>query len=69
MSKLSHIAHNLIIGWVLYLAGKDNDLLDGPDSLVLQELLNDVVAECTSSNNGEVRVSRHELTLLSAVCV
>jgi hypothetical protein len=54
---------------MLYLARKDDDLLDGSGSLVLQELLDDVVTEGTSPNDGEVCVSRHELTLLSGVCV
>ena len=50
-----------------YLAGKDDDLLDDPSSLVLQELLNDVDTEGTSPDDGEVGVSRHDLTLF-VVC-
>jgi hypothetical protein len=56
-------------GCILYLAGKNNDLVDDPGSLVLQELLNDVVTDDTSPNDGEVCVSGHELTRLSCVCV
>jgi hypothetical protein len=47
----------------LYLAGKDDDLIDDPGSLVLQELLNDVVADGTGPSDGEVLVSRHELKM------
>ena len=57
----AYITYNLIIGWDTYLAGKDDDLLDDPGSLVLQELLNDEVAGGTGPNDGEFRVSRHEL--------
>ena len=56
------------VGWILYLASKDDDLVDDPSSLVLQELLDDDVTEVTSPNDGEVFVSRHELTLLSGAC-
>jgi hypothetical protein len=67
---LSHITFKAIIGRILYLAGKDDDLLYDPGSLVLKELLNDVVTEGTGPNNGEVCVSRHELPVtLSAACV
>jgi hypothetical protein len=66
--KVLSISRTTLSGWILYLAGKDGDLLDNPSRLGLQELLNDVVAEGTSPNDGEFCVSRHELTL-SAVCV
>jgi hypothetical protein len=56
------------VGWILYLASKDDDLVDDPSSLVLQELLDDDVTEVTSPNDGEVFVSRHELTPLSGAC-
>ena len=55
------------IGWILYLAGKDDDLLDDTGNLVLQQLLNDVNTESTGPNDGKVCVSRHESTLF-AVC-
>ena len=42
--------------------GKEDDLLDDTGSLILQELLNSVVSEGTSPKDGEVRISRHELT-------
>ena len=45
---------------MLYLAGKDDDLLDDSSSLVLEELLNDVATNVTCPSDGEVRVSRHE---------
>ncbi len=61
--------YHLITGWALYLAGKDGDLFDNPSSLILQELLNDIVANATSPNDGKCCVSRHELTLSAAVCV
>jgi hypothetical protein len=64
-----HIMNNLLIRWILYLAGKDDDLLDDSSSLVLEELLNDVTTNGTCPSDGEVRVSRHELTLLSTVRV
>ena len=48
---------------MLYLAGKDGDLLDDTGSFVLQQLLNDVGTDGTGPNDGEVCVSRHELTL------
>jgi hypothetical protein len=51
-----------------YLAGKDDDLLHGSGSLVFQELLNDVDTESTGADDGEVCVSRHELTLVFVVC-
>jgi hypothetical protein len=50
---------------MLYLAGKDDDLLDGSGSLVLEELLNDVFTEDTGTDDCELGVSRHGLTLLS----
>ena len=59
---------DLIIGWIHHLMGKDNDLLDDAGSLVLEELLNDISANVTGPNDGEVRMSRHESTL-STVCV
>ena len=46
------------------MASKDDDLLDDPGGFVLQELLDDDVTEVTSPNDGEVLISRHELTLL-----
>jgi len=52
--------HNIIIGWILYLAGKDSNLLDGSNSLVLEELLNDEAAKVTGPDDGEVCVSRHD---------
>ena len=56
------------IGWIHYLASKDDDLLDDSGSLVLQELPNDIDTEGTSPDDGEICVSGHELTLF-AVCV
>jgi hypothetical protein len=44
-----------------YLAGEDDHILDDPGSLVLQELPNDVAADDTGPDNGEVCVSRHEI--------
>ncbi len=58
-----YITYNLIIRLLIYLAGYDDDLLDDSSSLVLEELLNDVVTDSTCPSNGEVHVSRHELTL------
>lgn len=52
------------IEWIVYLAGKNDDFLDDSGSLVLQELLNDVVTDGTSPNDDEVRVSRHELAVI-----
>ncbi len=52
--------YNLINKWMLYLACKDDNLLDSASGLVLQELLNDEGAEVTGPNDGEVCVSRHE---------
>jgi hypothetical protein len=57
--------NNLLIRWILYLAGKDDDLLDDSSSLVLEELLNDVAPNGTCPSDGEVRVSGHEVTLLT----
>ena len=31
-----HNTYNVIIRWIVYLAGKDDHLLDGPGGLVLQ---------------------------------
>ena len=44
-----------------YLAGKDDHILNNPGSLVLQELRNDVAADDTGPDDGEVCVSRHEI--------
>ncbi len=60
MRATQHIMHNIIIGWILYLAGKDSNLLDGSNSLVLEELLNDEAAKVTGPDDGEVCVSRHD---------
>ena len=54
------LMYNRIIGWVLYLASKNDNLVDGASSLVFQELLNDEVAEVTGPDDGEVCISRHE---------
>jgi hypothetical protein len=62
-----HVRLNYWIESILYLTSKDDDLLDDPGSLFLEELLNDVVADGTGPNDGEFRVSRHEV-MLSAVC-
>jgi hypothetical protein len=48
-----------------YLTSKDDELFDDPGSLVLEELLNDVVADRTGANDGEFRVSRHEVILFA----
>ena len=56
--------YKLIIGQILYLASKDNDLLNDPGSLVLEELLDDVAADRTGPNDGEFRVSRHDICCL-----
>src|SRR6267154_2122006 len=42
-----------------YLAGKNDHILDNPGTLVLQELRNDVAADDTGPDNGEVCVSGH----------
>jgi hypothetical protein len=42
-----------------YLAGKDDDFVDRPSSLVLQELANDETAKGASSDNGEIFVPGH----------
>ncbi len=47
-----------------YLTGKDDDLIDDPGSLILQELLNNVVSDAAGPKDCEVLVSRHELTLV-----
>lgn len=46
---------------ITYLAGKDDHILDDPGSLVLQELRNDVAADDTGPDYGEVCVSGHEI--------
>ena len=48
------ISRITIIGWILYLASKDDDIIDDPGSLVLQELLNDVFADGTGPDDGKV---------------
>jgi hypothetical protein len=50
-----------------YLAGKDDNILDDPGSPVPQELRNDVAADDTGPDNGEVCVSGHEI-LSHCVC-
>ena len=50
-----------------YLTGKDDNILDGPRSPVPQELRNDVAADDTGPDNGEVCVSRHEMRLSHCV--
>jgi hypothetical protein len=50
-----------------YLAGKNDHILDDPGGLVLQELRNDVAADDTGPDNGEVCVSGHEI-LSDCVC-
>jgi hypothetical protein len=50
---------------MVYLAGKDDHLLDGPGSLVLQELLNDEGADVTGTGDGKICVSRHEMTIFT----
>ena len=57
------VVYNLIIRWILYLAGKDDDLLDDSSCLVLEELLDDVGTNVTCSSDGKFRVSRHGLGL------
>jgi hypothetical protein len=52
--------YSRVIGWILYLAGQNDNFLDGPSSLVFQELLNDDAAEFTGPNDGEVCISRHD---------
>ena len=59
------ISRITIIGWILYLASKDDDIIDDPGSLVLQELLNDVFADGTGPDDGKVLVTRHAETVLS----
>ena len=44
-----------------YLARKDDDFLDDPGSLFLQELLNDIVSDATGPKDCEVCISRHGL--------
>ncbi len=65
LSKSHATEHNLSS----YLAGEDDDLLDDPSSLVLQELLDDVASDVTSPNDSKVCVSRHELRLVGIHCV
>ena len=43
-----HITNNLLIRWIFYLAGKDDDLLDDSSNLVLEELLNNVATNGSS---------------------
>ena len=50
-----------------YLASEDDDLFDDSGSLILEELLNDVVADRTCPNDSEFRVFRHEV--ISICCV
>ena len=47
----------------LYLTKEDDDLLDDSGCLVIDELLDDVAADRAGPNDGEFRVSRHELIL------
>lgn len=42
------------IGWIHYLAAKDDNLLGNSGSLAFQELLNDVDTEGTSPDDGEM---------------
>jgi len=46
--------YNPIIRWIIYLAGKDDDLVDDSTSLVLKELLNDVTTNVTCPSDGEM---------------
>lgn len=55
--------YDLIVGRILYLSGKNGDLLDDPSSLFFQELLDDAVADSTCPNDSEFGISRHDLTL------
>jgi hypothetical protein len=56
--------YGLIIGTILlYLSGKNGDLLDDPSCLFFQELLNDAVADSTCPNDSEFVISGHVLTL------
>ena len=50
-----------------YLASEDDDLFDDPCSLIFEELLNYVGADRAGSDDGEFRVSRHEV--ISICCV
>jgi hypothetical protein len=61
--------NNLLIRWILYLAGKDDDLLDDASSFVLEELLNDVTTNGTCPSDGKDRVSRHGLSKLTLFAV
>ena len=54
---------------IRYLAGKDDDILDDPGSLVLHELLSDKFSDSTGPNDCEVCVSRHEQTVVFTVRV
>jgi hypothetical protein len=53
---------------MLCLTSKDDNLLDDPGFLVLEELLNDVAADRTCPNDGEFSVSRHEVILHYLLC-
>ena len=49
-----------------YLASEDDHLVDSSGSLFAQELADDVVAERAGTDDGEVLVSRHVLSILGA---
>jgi hypothetical protein len=56
---MSGILNLTTIGWILYLSGNDDDFLNDPGSLVVQELGNDVAPNDTGPYDGEVCVSGH----------
>jgi hypothetical protein len=48
---------DLIVGRILYLSSKNDDLLDDPSSYFLQELLKDTVTDSTYPNDSESGIS------------
>lgn len=61
-----NIIYDLVIGRILYLSGKNGDLLDDSSSLFIQELLNDAVTDSTCPNDSEFGISGHVVTLSRA---
>ena len=50
-----------------YLAGEDDDFVDRPGSLVLQELADDETTKRACPNDGEIFVPGHDRRLLLCV--
>ena len=51
-----------------YLAGKDDDFVDGSSCLVLQELAHDETTKGAGPDNGKIFVSGHMCRLVLSLC-